>query len=111
MAAMRVAFGDFVMHEGFILLFLSFHERTLGSWLALREEGQVELLGRRLTDLARLRYCQPTTDSVNAFCEANGNDWIKKNAARISHDDALLTGCSELFAARTYSVQAGAHLL
>jgi hypothetical protein len=44
--------------------FLSFHEGVLRSWLTLREEGQVELLGRRLTDLARALVCQPLTDNV-----------------------------------------------
>ena len=50
-----------------LLLHFSFSSRfTKGpfrSWLTLREEGQVDLLGRRLTDLARaLIYRPPTAD-------------------------------------------------
>src|SRR4029077_7791638 len=40
-------------------------ERGLSLTLTLREEGQVELLGRRPTDLARVQACQPPKDSVN----------------------------------------------
>ena len=35
--------------------------------LTLREEGQVELLGRRLTDLAPARLWQAAIDSVNGI--------------------------------------------
>ena len=40
-------------------------ERTFQSRLTLREEGQVELLGRRLTDLARVAVCQTPRGNVN----------------------------------------------
>jgi hypothetical protein len=39
--------------------------------LTLREEGQVELLGRRPTDLARVRLCQTAKETVNAILRAD----------------------------------------
>src|SRR5207244_2678371 len=35
--------------------------------VTLREESQVELLGRRLTDLARAQLCPPGANSVNTI--------------------------------------------
>src|SRR5262249_51157792 len=51
--------------------FISFHllcERASRSRFTLREEGQVELLGRRPTDLARGQSCPSPTDNVNTIC-------------------------------------------
>ena len=42
-------------------------ERTFRSRFTLRKEGQVELFGRRLTDLARVPLCQPSHDNVNSI--------------------------------------------
>jgi len=39
----------------------------LGHGFTLREEGQVELFMRRLTDLARPRVLQAATESVNTI--------------------------------------------
>jgi len=46
-------------------------ERPFRSRPTLREEGQVELLGRRLTDLARVQLCQTATDNVNTIFQEN----------------------------------------
>jgi hypothetical protein len=42
-------------------------ERAFRSRVTLREEGQVELLGTRLTNLARVQLCQPPPDNVNTI--------------------------------------------
>ena len=47
------------------ILVFQLGERAIRSRVTLREEGQVELEGKRLTDLARVRLCQIRTDSVN----------------------------------------------
>ena len=42
-------------------------ERTFRWRFTLRQEGQVELFGRRLTDLARMLLCQASHDNVNSI--------------------------------------------
>jgi hypothetical protein len=42
-------------------------ERAFRSWLTLREEGQVELLGETPNDLARARLWQTATETVNTI--------------------------------------------
>ena len=41
-------------------------ERAFRSRFTLREEGQVELLGRRPTDLTPMQWCPSQRDGVNA---------------------------------------------
>ena len=50
--------------QGYAKIF-SLCERTIRSRAALRKEGQVELLGRRPTDLARVQGCRKVQQSVN----------------------------------------------
>jgi hypothetical protein len=66
-------------------------ERAFRSRLTLREEGQVELLGRRLTDLARVQSCALRTDSVKTIFLRIA-DSISKNAVSFSfrtHNETL----------------------
>jgi hypothetical protein len=50
--------------------------------LTLRKEGQVELLGRRLTDLARVRVWQTAVESVNTLLQIAGS--TSRNAVSFS---------------------------
>src|SRR5262249_17564047 len=45
--------------------------REPSSRLTLQEEGQVELLGRRLTHLVRVQACRKFQHSVNKKCRAS----------------------------------------
>src|SRR6185369_13816724 len=54
----------FFVFMGCLPFVVFFASRSPRSRLTRREAGQVELLGRRLTDLAQVRLWQMATDSV-----------------------------------------------
>jgi hypothetical protein len=66
-------------------------ERAFRSRLTLRKEGQVELRGRRLTDLARVRLWQRATESVNAIFY-NGGFHKRPQPFQRRHLSARLSG-------------------
>jgi len=58
--------------------------------LTLREAGQVELLGRRPTDLARVQSCALQTDSVNTILASRRFHFQKHSQYFFgTHDNAL----------------------